>query len=139
MAGLVIGKLTGEYALAVTGAAFLDLDHLMTLARHGLLSTPRKFLKAILDRDDPYGDQRYIFHNFLVFVCITLILVYMNTVMGFIFGAAYASHILLDGLDNSDYYPFFPNKKINIRGPITYFSKQEFVVFSVLTLVFFLI
>ena len=139
MAGLIIGKLTGNYTLSVTGALFLDLDHFLTLSKHKLLSKPKDFFKAILEQDDPYGDQRFALHNFFVFLLITLPIIFIDFRIGLIFGLAYFSHILLDALDNSDYYPFFPNKKINIRGPIKYFSNQEFIVFAILTTVFYLI
>ncbi|MDQ3075586.1 MAG: hypothetical protein M3Q34_00455 [bacterium] len=139
MAGLIIGKLTGNYTLSITGALFLDLDHFLTLSKHQLLSKPKDFFHAILSQNDPYGDQRFALHNFFIFLLISLPILFIDFRIGFIFGAAYLSHLILDALDNSDYYPFFPNKKINIIGPIKYFSNQEFVVFSILTFVFFLI
>lgn len=121
------------------GALFLDLDHVFCYAKNDILLKPKQLWTALTNQEDPYGDQRYIFHNILVFILISSIVFLVNLKIGFIFSLAYFSHIFLDALDNSDYYPFFPNKKINIRGPIKYFSKGEFILFSFLTIIFFFI
>jgi len=38
---------------------------------------------------------------------------------------SYASHLLLDLLDSADYWPLYPFKFLNYRGPVRFFSKQE--------------
>ena len=139
MAGLVIGKFTGNYQLSVGMAIIPDIDHVFSYAKNGVLFKPNKLFEATFNRDDPYGDQRYYLHNILVFLFLSGIVFLFNRDIGLIFLLAYFSHIVLDALDGSDYFPFFPNKKINIHGPVDYFSKQEFVVLVILILIYFLI
>jgi membrane-bound metal-dependent hydrolase YbcI (DUF457 family) len=139
MAGLVIGKLTGNYSLSIAGSLFLDIDHAFSYAKNGILLKPKQLWKAVTDREDPYGDQRYFLHNFFVFLIITTIVLLLDLRIGLIFGIAYLGHLILDALDNSDYFPFFPNKKFNVRGPIRYFSIEESLVFFLLVIIFFLI
>ena len=139
MAGMVIGKLTGNYSLSIGMAIAPDIDHLFSYAKSGVLFKPVEFFKTVFAREDPYGDQRYILHNILVFVIISVVVFLINSDVGLIFSLAYFSHIILDALDGSDYFPFFPNKKVNIRGPVNYFSKQEFFILLLLILVYFLI
>ena len=137
--GLVIGKITGQYSFAIVGALFVDIDHIFSYVKNGVLINPRKFWKTITDTNDPYGDQRYILHNFLIFLALIGIFLFFNQRLGLVFGLAYLSHLVLDALDNADYFPFFPNKKINLRGPVKYFSRQEFLLMFVLVMTFFLI
>jgi len=139
IAGLVLGKLTGNYALSVTGALFLDVDHIFSYIKNGILLKPKKLWTVLLSKEDPYGDQRFIFHNVLVFILISFIVFLVNQKIGLVFSMAYLSHIILDALDNSDYFPFFPNKKMNIRGPIKYFSKGELIFFCLLIIIFYLV
>ena len=139
MAGLVLGKLTGNYPLSIGVAIGIDVDHLFSYAKNGILLKPRKFLRTISDKNDPYGDQRYILHNVLVFVLISGIVFIIDNKIGFVLCLAYFSHLILDALDGSDYFPFFPNKKINLKGPVEYFSKAEFLLIILLVITFFLL
>ena len=84
MAGLILGKITGNYPLSVGIAVGVDIDHVFSYAKNGILLKPRKFIETF-------------------------------------------------------YFPFFPYKKINLRGPVKYFSKQEFLFLFLLIIVFFLI
>ncbi len=139
MAGIVIGKITGDYTLSIVGATFLDLDHVASYAKHGILQKPKRLWQALTDTGDPYGDQRYLFHNFIVFLIISGIILSIDFKIGMIFGFGYLSHIVLDALDDADYYPLFPNKKISIRGPVGYFSRSELLFLTFLIIVFFLV
>lgn len=139
MAGLVVGKFTGNYSLAVFMSVVPDLDHLFSYAKNDILFKFDKFLKAALNPRDPYGDQRYIFHNIIFCILASFLVSLINYQIGVVFALAYLGHILLDSIDSSDYFPFFPNKSINVRGPIGYFSKKEFFVFLILVILFFLI
>jgi membrane-bound metal-dependent hydrolase YbcI (DUF457 family) len=56
-----------------------------------------------------------------------------------IFAIAYLGHFLLDALDNSDFMPFYPFGKFNIKGFIPYFSKQELVFSLILFLIFIIL
>ncbi len=61
------------------------------------------------------------------FIPICLILFFINFDFAFSFSLGYLCHLLFDALDSADFHPLFPWKKINVHGPITYFSKQEFI------------
>ena len=139
MAGLVLGKITGNYPLSVGVAVGIDVDHIFSYAKNGVLLKPKKFLDTVFNKEDPYGDQRFILHNVLIFILFSVMVSIFNPTVGIVFSLAYLSHIILDALDGSDYFPFFPNKKINIRGPVKYFSRQEFIILASLIMVFFLI
>ncbi|MFZ2049093.1 MAG: metal-dependent hydrolase [Minisyncoccia bacterium] len=139
LAGLVLGKVTGNYPLSIGISVGVDIDHLYSYAKNGVLVSPKKFFKTVFDRNDPYGDQRNILHNVLIFLFITAVTFILNIQIGLIVFLAYLGHLILDALDKSDYFPFFPNKKVNIKGFIDYFSKKEFFIMIFLGAVFLLI
>lgn len=134
-AGLIVGKLTDNYAASLIGAAAIDVDHIISYLRSGILFKPKKLIAAITDTSDPWGDQRHFLHNVFSWIIISALISIVDFNVGLAFGLAYLSHLILDALDDSDFFPFFPNKKINLRGPIHYFSKPEisFTVFLFLT------
>ena len=135
---LIIGKATGNYEVSLITSFAPDLDHLFSLYKHKLLKNPKEFFKITLQTNDPWKDQRGYLHNFINFLCISTLAYIINQPLGTIIFLAYFGHLLLDALDNSSYYPFFPNTKINIRGPIKYFSKAEFI-FALILFVIYLI
>lgn len=49
---------------------------------------------------------------------------------------SHASHLFLDFLDSAEYWPFYPLKAVNIRGPIHFFSKQEIILDVILIIIF---
>ncbi len=138
-AGLIIGKIFGNYLIALMGALLIDIDHLIVYAKHGILLSPKKFWKTIINPIDQYGNQRNFLHSFFAWIIISIIIFLVNSKIGIIFSLAYLSHLLLDFLDGSDFYPFYPWKKLNIKGPIKYFSIQEWIVTLILLIVFILI
>lgn len=139
MMGLIIGKTTGNYSVAILSSILVDLDHLQYYVSHGLILKPRKLWKALTDQKDPWGDQRGIFHNVIFFGIVAILLVVLGGTIGKIIVLGYLGHLLLDSLDNSDYYPLYPNKKINLKGFINYGTWQELLFFIVLLVVFFVI
>lgn len=133
LAGLVIGKITGNFPLAIAGSIAMDLDHLISYFRHGILFNPRRLFKAISSETDPWGDQRNFLHNVFVFLGITAFFLVVNFPLGVVFSIAYFFHLLFDALDTADYYPLFPYRKIVLKGFVKYYSKQEvFFAFSLL-------
>jgi membrane-bound metal-dependent hydrolase YbcI (DUF457 family) len=138
IAGLIVGKLTGNYSASIAGAVLVDLDHGFSYAKSNLLFDLKKLLKTVLDERDPYGDQRYIFHNILSPLLVAVVIYFFSPGVALAFFLAHLSHLLLDALDNADFFPLFPSKKINIKGPIGYFSKQEFA-FAVFLLFLFIL
>jgi membrane-bound metal-dependent hydrolase YbcI (DUF457 family) len=137
--GMIIGKFTGNYPVAIASSVLVDLDHVQSYISHGLILKPKKLWNALTDQKDPWGDQRGIFHNILFFGVIAILLIILTGKIGIIIILGYVGHLLLDALDNSDYWPLYPNKKINLRGPIKYGTWQELLFFIVLLVVFFMI
>jgi membrane-bound metal-dependent hydrolase YbcI (DUF457 family) len=139
LVGLIIGKLTGDYSTALIGSLAMDLDHAVSHYRHGLFSKPRKWLQTMLNQKDSWGDQRSFLHSIFSWVIISLILLAINFHIGLVFSIAYFFHLILDLLDQSDFWPFFPFKKLVVKGPVGYFSKQEIIFDIMLIVVFFLV
>jgi len=139
VAGLVIGKLTGNYNISLIGSIIMDLDHLLAYYRAGILFNFRKLFTATISKADMGMHQRNFLHN--IFICILALAVALaiNFSVGLIFSIAYIVHLVLDSLDNCGYYPMYPSKKINLHGPIKYFSKEEFIFAFILLLIFFII
>ncbi|MDO8482141.1 MAG: metal-dependent hydrolase [bacterium] len=136
LAGLIIGKLTGDYTAALTGSLFMDLDHLISYHQNGILFKPRAILHESLTEKDPWGSQKNILHSVQAWLLISLLLVAINVHFGLIFSLAYLVHLILDAL-NGDVYPFYPYKKFQIKKPIIrYLSKKEGVFALCLSLVF---
>lgn len=138
-AGLIISKLTGNYNASLLGSVIMDLDHLIAYYRTGILLKFNKVFIAITGRADIGLPQRNFFHNVLFCLLIAAAVSVMNFSVGLTFGAAYVCHLILDALDSENYYPFYPGLKINLRGPIKYFSRQEFIITFILLLIFFII
>jgi membrane-bound metal-dependent hydrolase YbcI (DUF457 family) len=137
--GLIIGKLTDNYPLAIASSVLIDVDHLQSYVKSGVLFKPKLFWKTITDKADPYGDQRGYLHNAVVFIVgsILLALILGYTTTPLILG--WLGHLALDAFDNSDYWPLYPYKGLNLRGPIVYASHQEAVFSFLLLSIYFFI
>ncbi len=127
--------MTGDFPTALAGSLVMDLDHAISYFRHGILFKPRKLFRAIFDEADPWGDQRNFLHSVFSWVVISVLLLTINFNFGLVFSIAYFFHLVLDALDGSDLWPLFPLKKLVIKGPIKYYSKQE-IVFDVCLILF---
>lgn len=135
LAGLIIGKITGDFPTAISGSLIIDLDHLISYWRHGILFNPNKLLKATLTESDPWGDQRNLLHSLFSFIAVSTTFLIINLKFGFVFSIAYFFHLVLDGLDGAAFYPFFPLKSFLIKGFIHYYSKQELIFALCLVLI----
>lgn len=135
-AGLVIGKITGDYTAAVIGSLIPDLDHLYSYFKHGAFKSWKKIIQTITSEEDPHDDQRNYFHNIFFFLAVVAFFMIINFSVGLIFSIAYFVHLLMDSLDGAEYYPLYPNKRINLRGPIGYFSKYDMAVSIVLIIIY---
>lgn len=138
-AGLIISRLTGDYNASLLGSVVMDLDHLIAYYRTGILLKFSKVIIAITGRDDIGLPQRNFFHNIFFCLLVSALVSVVNFSAGLVFGAAYLCHLILDALDSENYYPFYPSLKINLRGPIKYFSRQEFIFTFILLFIFFII
>lgn len=137
--GLIISKLSGDYNASLLGSVVMDLDHFIAYYRTGILLKFRKILIATTGRDDIGLPQRNFFHNIFFCLLVSAVISAINFSAGLVFGAAYFCHLILDALDSENYYPLYPSLKINLRGPIKYFSRQEFIFTFILLLIFFII
>ena len=138
-AGLIIGKLTHNYDVALLGSTIMDLDHLIAYYRTGILLKFKKILVATTGKVDLGIIQRGFCHNIYFYLVVLLVALSINFPSGLVFGIAYFIHLVLDSLDNLDYYPIYPNLKIRLHGPIKYFSRQEFILTFALLLIYFII
>ena len=138
-AGLIIGKLTGNYNAALLGSVVMDLDHLLAYSRAGILFNFKKLLIATTGKINIGMPQRNFLHNIFFCLLISAVALTINFSAGLVFAIAYICHLILDSLDNSNYYPLYPNLKIKLHGPIKYFSKQDIIFAAILLLIFFAI
>lgn len=137
--GLIIGKVTGSYSAALVGALVVDVDHLIPYIKHKVLFNIKKLWKTITNPNDPYGDQRNYLHSLFTFIPISVVTYFLVDInIAITFSLGYLSHLILDALDGSDFYPFYPIKS-KIKGPIEYLSKAEFILFIILLAVFLLL
>jgi len=134
--GAIIGKVAVNYSIGLVSSAVIDVDHLQSYAKHKVLFRPKKLWHALTDQKDEWGDQRGILHNIAFFAVASMVLIFLFPKIGILISVGWFGHILLDALDNSDYYPLYPNKSINLRGPIKYGTWQEAVFFVFLLFVY---
>ncbi len=127
--GMIMGKVTGNYPIAISASVLIDLDHLQSYISHGIILKPKKLWKTLTDQKDPWGDQRGMFHNIVFFGVVAVPLMFLGGAIGKIITLGYLGHLLLDALDNSDYWPLYPNKKINLKGFINYGTWHELMFF----------
>lgn len=84
------------------------------------------------------GGQRNWLHNIVVWSVVSFVLYFSLHSIWLPLSLGYASHLMLDALDGADYFPFYPWKGLNIRGPVGYFSKTEMMTTVGLIFVFLL-
>ncbi|MFA5643944.1 MAG: metal-dependent hydrolase [Patescibacteria group bacterium] len=133
--GLIIGEITGDYTASLIGSLAIDIDHLIPAIRQNNIFNFKKiWLKSKSSKDS----SRSYFHSFFSWAFFSLVIMLINFRFGLVFSLAYLGHFLLDALDNSDFYPFYPFKKINIRGFIPYYSRQE-LIFSLFLFTMFVL
>ena len=68
-----------------------------------------------------------------------IIVMLINFPVGAVFAISYFFHLVFDALDGAEYYPLYPNKKFNLKGPIGYFSKYDMAVSIVLVIIYLVI
>jgi len=100
----------------------IDVDHLVPVIKDGFLFHPKKLRHVMINpnviRDPETGkkeDERNYLHSVFIFVILSVIVLLINVPVGIVFAIAYATHLCFDMLDKSDYYPFFPLKRINVK------------------------
>lgn len=134
--GLIIGKVTGDYPTAIISSTAIDIDHLIPYVKNKIIFDFKAIMKTAHRADDT---SRSILHSFFALVILSGLVAIFNFRTGLIFALGYLSHFLLDALDDSDFYPFFPIKKFNTKGFIGYFSKLELIFTLGLFLIWFIL
>ncbi|MFA4942733.1 MAG: metal-dependent hydrolase [Patescibacteria group bacterium] len=135
-AGLIIGKLTGDYPTAIIGAVAIDLDHLIPHVKNKIIFNLKKMLEVA---KSTHESSRSYLHSFLALIVLTGVIAWFNLKVGMVFCLGYLSHFLLDAIDDDDFYPLFPYLKFNTRGFIGYYSKAEFIFTIILFGIYFVI
>lgn len=133
--GLLIGTLLGHPTLGLVVGCFPDIDHLYSYVKHGYLKNWRTFYRHAFGKDDVTGDQRNILHNILIVLLLCLVIFFVLPELFTVVSFAYISHIILDAIDTSDYFPLYPSKVINIKGFLDFYSYKEGILFSILLLI----
>ncbi len=123
--GIILGKLTGNMTLSIIISVSVDIDHLVSYFKNGILLKPKKFWEAAVSRLDAYGDQRGYLHNIFIAAAICGLTFLISTPIGITVTIAYFGHLLLDSLDKSDYWPLYPSKRFDIKGFVDYYSIHE--------------
>jgi membrane-bound metal-dependent hydrolase YbcI (DUF457 family) len=132
--GLIIGELSGNYTAALLGSLLIDVDHLIPMIEEKSGIT----LKKIWEKGKQAGETgRSYLHGIFPWILLSSIALLFNFNFALIFSLAYLGHLLLDALDKDDFYPFYPIKRVKIKGFIPYYSRKEFAfnLFLVLILV----
>jgi len=130
--GLIIGKISGDYPTAIISSTAIDIDHLIPYVKNKIIFNFKEIWKTANSSEDT---SRSILHSFFALVILSSVIFLFNVHVGIVFTIGYLSHFLLDALDDSEFYPFFPIKKFNTKGFIGYRSKMELMI----TASFFLI
>jgi membrane-bound metal-dependent hydrolase YbcI (DUF457 family) len=133
--GLILGRLTGDYPTAIISSVAIDVDHLLPYLKEGSLFKIKKIWQGAKKSDD---SRRNYLHSFYALPIISGLICLFSWHVGLVFALGYLFHFALDILDDSDFWPFYPSKKWNIRGFIGYYSGAEFMLAGFLYLVFFL-
>jgi membrane-bound metal-dependent hydrolase YbcI (DUF457 family) len=136
---LIIGKVSGDYSAALLGSLVIDIDHFMPFIEKRKKFKLKEFWQDMQESKNSYGEiSRSYLHSFFSWALLSLIICLINLRFGLIFSLAYLGHFLLDAIDDSDFYPFYPIEKFNIKGFIPYFSKKE-LFFSLILFFLFII
>ena len=61
----------------------------------------------------------------------------MNFAVGLVACVGYLVHLIIDMSDNANFYPLYPFKKYNIKGPVKYNSRVEMAITALMFAVFF--
>ncbi len=139
LVGVAVGSITGHYPAAIITSVVFDLDHLFFYYTRNLLFRPLKVLTKALEEKVYIKGQRGIFHSIFSLVAISTIFLLIDFSLGMTVFLAYFFHLLLDALDESPFYPFYPLKKMELSGPVIYASFGEVTLLVLLGLAYYLI
>ena len=89
-AGLIVGKISGNYWASMIGSLAIDADHLVVYIRSGILWRPKEFWKTIISSEDVLGNQRNILHSVFGWLLVSGIILVVHFNIGAVFSVAYA-------------------------------------------------
>ncbi len=128
--GTIVGTVTGNVPLAVVVSVAIDIDHLVSYFKSGVIFEPKELWQTITSREDLTGDQRGYLHNVLVATLISSLVWLVWSAAALTFTLSYFGHLFLDALDDSEYWPLYPSKQIILTGVVSFYSWHE-IIFSV--------
>jgi hypothetical protein len=66
--GMIIGKVTGNYAVGIAASVLVDSDHVIALAKNGTLFHPRELWKSFSKPQvlESEFQERNYFHNVFI-------------------------------------------------------------------------
>lgn len=102
-AGLIVGKITGNYPAALISTIIIDIDHIIPYIKHGIIFDLKKLWKTTLNPYDPYGNQRNYLHSIFMWFAISVLAILIHYEIGFVICLGYLTHLILDLLDGSDF------------------------------------
>jgi membrane-bound metal-dependent hydrolase YbcI (DUF457 family) len=137
--GMIIGKITGNYLLAIIFSVIIDIDHLFVFAKHKILFNFKDFMNTVMDPEDRTGHQRNYLHNVFALVILSFIVFLLFREFWIVFFFSYLGHLFLDMIDKSDFYPLYPFRNWNFKGFVEYGSKEEIVFSLALFFVYYFI
>lgn len=135
--GLFLGNLLGNMLLVAIGAVLVDIDHVYTYIQRGTIFYPRKLWISMFSSHDPYGPVRTVAHSLFAWLIVTIVVSLVNKQYASFVSIGYLSHLLLDAIDNDDIRLMFPLKG-NIRGPVVYNSRVEYMINVILVAALFI-
>lgn len=134
IAGALVGYATGDYATALIVSVAVDIDHLPSMLGKKVFKSKNAFLQSILETDSKYEAERGILHNALSFSVISIAVWILFPSIAPAFILSYLAHLIMDGLDSANTPILWPFSRINIKGPVKYFSRREFLFAALLSI-----
>lgn len=136
--GLIIGKVTGNYSASLLGSLIIDVDHLIPIIEKKLPLSIKKIWQENKKSEISAYNSRSYFHSIFSWLFFSVLISLINVRFGLIFSIAYLGHLVLDAIDDSEFYLFYPIKNLNIKGFIPYYSRRE-LIFSLFLLFFYIV
>lgn len=125
IAGALVGQITGDYTTSLIISVIVDVDHIPSMLYHRVFRSKKRLFSSLVRVGVPHEARRGFFHNIVAFFTLSILCSKLFPSIAFPFTLSYLVHLVLDMLDNADTYIFYPFSKLNIKGPIKFFSLRE--------------
>lgn len=141
--GIILGKITGHYLPFILGCALMDIDHIYSYFKSGVLTLKNLSWKRIVyvvkneDRTRAPGRTPLI-HSVLGMIIFSAIYYLIRGEEVWFFIAGYASHLFLD-IPDRDFTPILYPLKYGFQGHLAVWSKTERILtYSAIIIIIFL-